>query len=158
MTDFYIYEQKSRLAIPKSFIFWNIFSVYAVYIISCYSCKMLSFFSHHMKYQTDFLLVPDWSIIKAECNKQDRFQYIQSLDICFKLFHRKEKYHEALDDCKNSNGGNLMKIDRKLKQKEVENYLGKFVLFIWGEYSRAIGFSIMGGGGVMLYYKHLNKS
>lgn len=111
-----------------------------------------------MKYQTDFLLVPDWSIIKAECNKQDRFQYIQSLDICFKLFHRKEKYHEALDDCKNSNGGNLMKIDRKLKQKEVENYLGKFVLFIWGKYSRAIGFSIMGGGGVMLYYKHLNKS
>eukprot|EP00105_Crassostrea_gigas_P026672 XP_011447703.1 PREDICTED: uncharacterized protein LOC105342454 [Crassostrea gigas] len=67
--------------------------------------------------------VPDWSIIKAECNKQDRFQYIQSLDICFKLFHRKEKYHEALDDCKNSKGGNLMKIDRKLKQKEVENYL-----------------------------------
>lgn len=43
MTDFYIYEQKSRLAIPKSFIFWNIFSVYAVYIISCYSCKMISF-------------------------------------------------------------------------------------------------------------------
>lgn len=83
-----------------------------------------------MKYQTDFLLVPDWSIIKAECNKQDRFQYIQSLDICFKLFYRKEKYHEALDDCKNSKGGNLMKIDRKLKQKEVENYLGKFVLFI----------------------------
>jgi hypothetical protein len=74
-----------------------------------------------------FFSVPNWSITKAECDRQDNFQYIYSLDFCIKLFLREETYSDASKECRSFRGGNLVKIDRKLKQKEVEKYLGKVI-------------------------------
>ncbi|XP_061187810.1 uncharacterized protein LOC133195856 [Saccostrea echinata] len=67
--------------------------------------------------------VPDGSITKAECDKQSDFRYIYLLDFCIKVFFDDKNYEEALEKCKTFHGGNLVKIDRKLKQKEVESYL-----------------------------------
>ncbi|XP_048729935.2 C-type lectin BfL-2-like [Ostrea edulis] len=73
--------------------------------------------------------VPDWSITKAECNKQDHFLYVYSLDFCFKVFLKEKTYDEALNECRTFSGGNLVKIDRKLKQTEVEKYLDTMSLY-----------------------------
>ncbi|XP_062611006.1 uncharacterized protein LOC134272855 [Saccostrea cucullata] len=67
--------------------------------------------------------VPDGSITKAECDKQPDFRYIYLLDFCIKFFSEDESYDGAKEKCKTFHGGNLVKIDRKLKQQEVEDYL-----------------------------------
>ena len=73
-------------------------------------------------------LVPDWSIIKAECDRQHHFQYSHALDFCFRLFTEEERYSDAVGKCQEFPKGDLVRIDRKLKQEIIKNYLGRFVI------------------------------